>query len=87
MKKLNLNVLKKINKVEVNDAVFEKIVYRMNQQKNQFIPLYKVGIAASIIFCLILGEAFLVSNTFQSTKKYSQLNEVSIINNNSLYYE
>lgn len=81
----NLETLKSIKKVEISDAVFEKISSRIQNSKTQTIPLYKVGIAASLLFGFMLFEIFWVNQKFK--EKATQKIELVIVNNNHLYDE
>lgn len=84
----NLHLLKKIKRVEVSEALYDKIVQKILQDKAKIVPFYKAGIAASILFAMIFSQFLLVL-------KSAKMNESNIgkninlveINDNSLYYE
>lgn len=84
----NLHLLKNIQRVEVSEALYDKIVLKIVQDKANIVPFYKVGIAASILFTMIISQFFMIS-------KSEKMNESNIgktinlveINDNSLYYE
>lgn len=88
MKHDNLNLLQNIKRIEVSDLLYDKIVLKIEQNRINTMPFYKVGIAASLLFTIIISQFFLIS-------KSEKMNESNIgktinlveINDNSLYYE
>lgn len=82
----NIDLLKKIKKVEVADNLYDKIMLRIEQKSNT-LAFYKVSIAASLIIGLLLGEVVLVIQGNKDNPTSSQITTLVTINNNSLYYE
>lgn len=82
----NIDLLKKIKKVEVADTLYDKIMLRIEQKSNT-LAFYKVSIAASLVIGLLLGEVFLVIKGNTDNLTSSQITTLVTINDNSLYYE
>ena len=82
----NLDILKKIKRAEVPDALYQTIESRLEANRKNIIPLYQVGIAASLVICLILTQFYFLEF---SSKINQSNNEIDLIevNNNSLYHE
>jgi hypothetical protein len=82
----NLDILKNIKHVEVPEALYHSIESRLEANRKNIIPLYKVGIAASLVLGLMLSQVYflgLLSKIDQSNNDF----ELVEVNNNSLYYE
>lgn len=82
----NLDILKNIKRAEVPDALYQTIESRLEANRKNIIPLYKVGIAASLVLGLMLSQVYfigLLSKIDQSNNDF----ELVVVNNNSLYYE
>ena len=86
MESENLDILKNIKRVEVPDALYHTIESRLEMNRENMIPLYKVGIAASLVVGLMLTQVYFLG---LSSKIDQANNEIGLVevNNNSLYYE
>ena len=84
----NLHLLKNIQHVEVSEALYDKIVQKIEQNRINTMPFYKVGIAASLLLTMIISQFFLIlkSEKMNESNIGKTINLVEI-NDNSLYYE
>jgi len=86
MESHNLDILKKIERVEVNEGLYHSIESRIEENRKNIIPLYIVGIVVSLVLGLMLSQVYffgLSSKIKQSSNDF----ELVEFNNNSLYYE
>lgn len=88
MEQDNLNLLKNIKRLEVSDALYDRISQQIERDIANKLPFYKVGIAASILFAMIISQVFFITNAGKmNTTQLNQTSELVEINNNTLYYE
>ena len=82
----NLDILKNIKRIEVSDSLYHTIESRFEKNRENNIPILKVGIAASLVLGLMLSQVYFLglSNKIDQSNNDFELVEV---NNNSLYYE
>ncbi|OYQ45603.1 hypothetical protein CHU92_01885 [Flavobacterium cyanobacteriorum] len=81
----HLDLLKAVKKVEIADTVFEKIKARLEQPKPAVIPLYRAGIAASMLLALLAAELVYTSHKMEKNEENIKLTAIARVNNNSLY--
>lgn len=85
MEQENFNQLRNIKRIEVSEMLYDKISQRIAYKKANLIPLYKVNVAACLLFALVIGQVFILSQSKNTnTNPKNQLVE---INNNMLYNE
>jgi len=88
MKQDNLNLLQNIKRIEVSDLLYDKIVLKIEQNRINTVPFYKVGIAASLLFAMIISQLFMISKSEKmNTPSIGKMINLVEINNNSLYHE
>lgn len=87
MKKDNLDILSNIKRVEVPDSLYHKIEMRINKSRESIVPLYRVGIAASLVIGLMLSQLYVLKNFSTNEESSHKETELVQVNNNSLYYE
>jgi hypothetical protein len=88
MEQDNLTLLKKIKKVEASPQIFAQIEQRIKHNKANVLPLYQVGIAASLLIGVFIAQFVILNKSFSNSA--SQMNAVTELietNNNTLYYE
>ena len=61
MKQENLNVLQNIKRVEVSELLYDKIVLKLEENRLNTVPFYKVAIAASVLIGMIISQFFIIS--------------------------
>jgi len=84
----NIDILKSIKRVEAPSSLYHKIeIHIKERNRNQVIPLYKVSIAASLIFGLILSQFYVLNNFTDNEDPTNYTIELLMINDNSLYNE
>ena len=52
----NLDILKNIKRIEVSDSLYHTIESRFEKNRENNIPILKVGIAASFVIGLMLAQ-------------------------------
>ena len=62
MEQDNLNLLKNIKRLEVSDALYDRISQQIERDIANKLPFYKVGIAASILFAMIISQVFFIND-------------------------
>jgi hypothetical protein len=87
MEQDNLDLLKQIKKIAVSDAMYPKIMQRIERNKMTILPMYKVVIAASLLLGLITTELYIVQNRANPIAETNKINNIIPINDNSLYNE
>jgi sigma54-dependent transcription regulator len=88
MEQDNLNLLKNIKRIEVSATLYDKIAQRIELKRANTVPFYKVGIAASLLFALIISQVLFISKLEKmNSSNLTQPNELIEMNNNNLYYE
>ena len=87
MKKDNLDILSNIKRVKVPDSLCHKIEMRINKSRENIVPLYRVGIAASLVIGLMLSQLYVLENFSYRKENSHKETELVQLNNNSLYYE
>jgi hypothetical protein len=87
MEQDNLDLLKQIKKIAVSDAMYPKIMQRIERNKMTILPMYKVVIAASLLLGLITTELYIVQNRANPIAETNKINNIIPINDNSLYHE
>jgi len=80
----NLDLLKKVKKVNTPDDLFDKIMQKVNNRKQNGVSWHKIAAAACIIFSLSYIEIQFIAKNIQAEKP---LNTMVEINNNNLYNE
>ena len=83
----NLGLLKNIKRVKVPDALYQTIESRLEKNRENIIPLYKVGIAASLVIGLMLTQVYFLEGLSSKIDQSNNDFELVEINNNLLYYE
>ncbi len=83
-----LNLLKNIKRLEVSETLYDKIAQRIELKRANTVPFYKLGIAASLIFAIIISQVLIISKSdkMNSSNRY-QVKELVEVNNNNLYNE
>lgn len=88
MEQDNLNILKNIKRLEVSEMLYDKIAQRIELKRANTIPFYKVGIAASFLFAMIISQVFFITKSEKLNASNNRpTSELVEINNNTLYYE
>jgi hypothetical protein len=83
----NLGLLKNIKRVKVPDTLYQTIESRLEKNRENIIPLYKVGIAASLVIGLMLTQVYFLEGLSSKIDQSNNDFELVEINNNLLYYE
>lgn len=79
-----LDLLGTIEKVQAPDALYNTLMRRIQEQYQ--IPWWRVGVAAAILVCMIVGEIYLV-NQIEISEDMAQVAEIVELPNNNFYYE
>jgi hypothetical protein len=87
MEQDNLDLLKQIKKIAVSDAMYPKIMQRIERNKMTILPMYKVVIAASLLLGLITTELYIVQNRANPIAETNKISNILPTNDNSLYHE
>ncbi|HMR89987.1 MAG TPA: hypothetical protein PKD51_17615 [Saprospiraceae bacterium] len=83
----NIEILKKIKRVDAPQDMFDNIVNRIQQRNNQKVPVYQVSIAALLIIGLLICNAIMISHHHGHHQKQTGLEKIFTQNNNNLYHE
>lgn len=82
----NLDILKNIKRIEVPDALYHTIECRFEKNRENNIPILKVGLAASFVIGLMLAQFYFLGFSSEINQSNNEI-ELVEVNNNSLYYE
>ena len=82
----NLDILKNIKRIEVPGTLYHTIESRLEKNRENNIPLFKVGIAAFFVIGLMLAQFYILGFSSQ-LNQYNMEIELAEVNNNSLYHE
>ena len=82
----NLGLLKNIKRVKVPDTLYQTIESRLEKNRENNIPILKVGIAASFVIGLMLAQFYFLGFSSKINQSNNEI-ELVEVNNNSLYYE
>jgi negative regulator of sigma E activity len=84
----NIDILKKIKRVDVQADIYDKIMQRIQQKRRPIIvPLYQVGIAAMLILGLLVCEIVLINQQKSVQNNQNGLEAIFVHNNNTFYHE
>ena len=83
----NIEILKKITRVETHPDMYEKIVCRIQQRKNQVVLLYQVGIAALLVLGMFVCDVVIVNHHKNQNINQNGLEQMFAENNNNFYNE
>lgn len=83
----NIEILKKIKRVETHPDMYEKIVRRIQQRKNQVVPIYQVGIAALLVLGMLVCDVVMINHHKNQNINQNGLEQMFAENNNNLYNE
>lgn len=86
MESENLDILKNIKRAEVPDTLYHTMESRLEKNRENNIPLFKVGIATSIVIGLMLAQFYFLGFSSEINQFNNEI-ELVEVNNNSLYYE
>ena len=78
--------LKKIQRVQMPNYMYETIMSKIKREKANIIPLHWAGVAAAILILCISTNIYLVSNNFLSDQK-NELGSLVPTNTLELYHE
>jgi hypothetical protein len=82
----NIDILKKIKRVDTDPAMYDRIMFRIGQRTRAIVPLYQVGIVALLIFGLLVCDIIII-NQLKSQNNQNGLEQILVQNNNNLYHE
>lgn len=86
MESENLDILKNIKRAEVPDTLYHTMESRLEKNRENNIPLFKVGIATSFVIGLMLAQFYFLGFSSEINQFNNEI-ELVEVNNNSLYYE
>ena len=82
----NLDILKNIKRIEVPGTLYHTIESRLEKNRENNIPLFKVGIAAFFVIGLMLAQVYFLGLSSKIDQSNTEI-ELVEVNNNYLYYE
>ena len=84
----NIDILKKIKRVDTHADMYDKILLRIQQKRRPvLVPLYQVGIAAMLILGLLACEIVIVNHQKSDQKSHNGLEAIFVQYNNTFYHE
>lgn len=87
MEASNIDILKKIKRVDADPAIYDRIMFRIGQRTRAIVPIYQVGIAAVLILGLFMCEAIMIFKQKSLQSEQHGLEKIFVQNNNNLYHE
>lgn len=83
----NIDILKKIKRVDTDPAMYDRIMFRIGQRTRTIVPLYQVGIAAFFVLGLFVCEVIMINKQKSQQSEQQGLEKIFVQNNNNLYHE
>lgn len=83
----NMELLKKIKRIDAPDYLYDQIVKQIEDRKIQIIPMYKIAIAVSLLLVLIASETIIGTKLNKVSQSSGNLEQLFMQMDNNLYNE
>lgn len=83
----NMELLKKIKRIDAPDYTYDQIVKHIEDRKIQIIPMYKIAIAVSLLLVLIASETIIGTKLNKVSQSSGNLEQLFMQMDNNLYNE
>ena len=83
----NMELLKKIKRIDAPDHIYDQIVKHIEDRKIQIIPMYKIAVAVCLLLVLIASETIIGTKLNKVSQSSGNLEQLFMQMDNNLYNE